>query len=67
MPVVGPARYVTIALAAMLTGYSVSAIETKIARGVWLEGREWKRAPDGRILVDMRGYEKWAEGQSAVA
>ena len=67
MAVVTPARYVTIALAAALTGYTVEAIETKVARGVWLEGKEWKRAPDGRILVDMRGYEKWAEGQSAVA
>lgn len=62
---VTPARYVTIPLAATLTGYTVDAIETKIARGVWVEGREWKRAPDGRVLVDMRGFERWAEGQSA--
>ena len=52
---VASARYVTIALAAALHGYSVEAIETKIARGVWTEGREYRRAPDGRILVDMRG------------
>jgi hypothetical protein len=64
---VAPARYVTIVLAAGLTGYTVQAIETKIARGIWVEGREWKRAPDGRVLIDMRGYERWAEGQSAVA
>jgi len=66
-PAVAPARYVTIALAAALHGYTVDAIETKIARGVWTEGREYRRAPDGRILVDMRGVERWVEGQSLAA
>ena len=61
---VAPARRVTIPLAAAVTGYTVEAIETKIRRGVWIEGREWIRAPDGRILIDLRGYERWAEGQS---
>ena len=49
------ARFVTISLAHALTRYTVSAIETKIKRGVWIEGREWRRAPDGRVLIDMRG------------
>ena len=53
-----PARFVTIPLAESLTGYTIGAIETKIARGVWVEGREWRRAPDGRVLIDMRGYER---------
>ena len=57
-----PSRFVTIPLAKALTGYTVSAIETKIARGVWVEGREWRRAPDGRVLIDLRGYERWVEG-----
>jgi hypothetical protein len=59
-----PARFVTISLAEALTGYTKDAIETKIARGVWIEGREWRRAPDGRVLIDMRGYEKWVESQN---
>ena len=63
---VASARYVTIPLAAALHGYTVDAIETKIARGVWTEGREYRRAPDGRVLVDMRGVERWVEGQSQV-
>ena len=61
-----PARFVTISLAEALTGYTKDAIETKIARGVWIEGREYRRAPDGRILIDMRGYEKWVESQNQV-
>lgn len=53
-------RFVTIELAATVTGFSPSAIRTKIARGVWVGGREYVHAPDGRVLIDMRGYEKWA-------
>lgn len=58
---VGAARYVTIELASTITGFSPVAIRTKIHRGVWVEDREWVRAPDGRVLIDLRGYERWAE------
>ncbi len=59
----GP-RYVTIRKAVELTGYSEDAIRTKKARGEWLEGREWVRSPDGRILIDLEGYERWARGEA---
>jgi hypothetical protein len=26
---------------------------------VWLKGREWTHAPDGRRLIIMKGYEGW--------
>ncbi len=61
--VVLPARYVLLQLATALTGYSVKAMERKIERGDWLEGKLWKRAPDGRIMIDLTGYQKWVEGQ----
>jgi hypothetical protein len=57
---VAPSRFVTIELAAHMTGLSPGAIRTKIAKAVWLEGREFVRR-DGRVLIDMRGYERWAE------
>jgi hypothetical protein len=56
-----PARYVRVHLFETLTGYSAKAVERKIASGVWMEGREFKRAPDGHVLIDMRGYEQWVE------
>jgi hypothetical protein len=59
------ARYLTIAKFSAESGYSAKAIEVKIARGVWLEGRQFRRAPDGRILIDTQGYEQWVEGQPA--
>lgn len=53
-------RFVTIELASVMTGFTPGAIRTKIAKGVWLEGRQWVKR-DGRVLIDMRGYETWAE------
>lgn len=58
-----PAGYVTIGLAATVTGYAEGAIRKKIERGIWVEGREWRRAPDGRVLISLAGYTKWVEGR----
>lgn len=60
--VLTPVRYVTIKRAAEMTGYSQAAIRHKIERGDWREGKEYVRAPDGRILVNLKGYEAWAAG-----
>jgi len=58
-------RYVRPAVAAAATGLTVKAIERKIEDGKWIEGREYRRAPDGRIYIDMRGFEKWVETEAA--
>ena len=60
--VVGTSRYVLLPLANLLTGYSVKAMERKIERGDWQEGKVWRRAPDGRIVIDVSGYQRWVEG-----
>ena len=46
-----------------LTGYTEKAVQRKIQSGVWREGREYRRAPDGHILVNLEGYERWVENQ----
>lgn len=61
--VLSPARYVLLPLAQSITGYSVKAMERKMERGDWQEGKVWKRAPDRHICIDILGYEKWIEGQ----
>lgn len=43
------------------TGYTEAAIRAKIRDGIWLEGREYRKAPDGHVLVDVEGYYKWVE------
>jgi hypothetical protein len=40
-------------------------MERKIERGDWQEGKVWRRAPDGRILIDVLGYQRWVEGPRA--
>lgn len=54
-------RYVTVKRFSDLSGYTESAVRTKISEGVWLEGDVWKRAPDGRVLIDVDGYTAWVE------
>jgi hypothetical protein len=61
--IVAPARYVLLPVANAITGYSVKAMERKIERGDWPEGKLWKRAPDGHILIDMMGYQRWVESR----
>ena len=56
-----PTRYVLLPLAAIVTGYTVKAMQRKIERGDWVERKVWRRAPDGRILIDLVGYQNWVE------
>lgn len=56
-----PADYVLIRTASIVTGLSVKAIERKIETGTWLEGREYRRAPDGRIYISIKGFQRWVE------
>lgn len=59
------ARFVRIRKFAEISGYTERAVYMKIARGVWLAGREYRRAPDGNICIDMEGYSQWVEGGPA--
>jgi hypothetical protein len=52
-------------LAAAPTGLSEKAIRRKIENGKWIEGREYRRAPDGGIFISMTGYQQWVERQRA--
>ncbi len=56
-----PAPYVTVKVAASITGFTEKAIRRKIQDGVWLEGREYRKSPDGRILISVKGYTSWVE------
>lgn len=62
-----PVNYVRIKRFAELTGYTEKAVYRKIEDGVWIEGREYRRAPDGNICVNLEGYENWVEGKMALA
>ena len=57
-------RFVLIPLAAQATGYTERAIHKKIDDGVWRRGREWRKAPDGRRLIDLKAVEAWVASSS---
>lgn len=60
-------RYLTIRKFAAESGYSENAIRSKIRDGIWREGLEWKKAPDGRVLIDVDGYHRWVEAGPTLA
>ncbi|GAA4652040.1 hypothetical protein GCM10023116_43240 [Kistimonas scapharcae] len=49
-----------------LTGYTVKSIENKMEQGVWPQGRIWKKAPDGRRVINKKEYDRWAESQPVI-
>lgn len=60
-------RYVLIPRFCAITGYTEKAVRRKMQSGVWLEGREWKKAPDGHVMINMEAYERWVEGENCRA
>lgn len=62
---VAPAQYVKLGhIAVAATGLSVKAMQQKIDRGQWVEGREWEWR-DGRRFINLRAFEAWvAKGRN---
>ena len=64
--IISPASYVTVDLAAACIGLTDRAIRRKIQDGVWLDGREYRKGPDGRVYIHLPSVEKWVEqGQAS--
>lgn len=58
-------RFVRIKKFCADSGYTEKAVYHKIADGVWMENREYRRGPDNNILIDLEGYENWVLNQRA--
>ena len=61
--VINPARFVTVNLCSTITGLTCSDINKRMSQGYWTEGRQWRRAEDGSIWIDMQAVERWVQGQ----
>lgn len=55
-------RFLLISRFAELSGYTDKAVRRKIQDGVWMESQEYFKAPDGHILIDLEGFERWVLG-----
>ena len=62
-----PSRWVLINRLAEITGYSEDAVRHKVKNGTWLQGRIWRKAPDGRIFVNVEEFERWVESGRQLA
>ena len=54
-------QWVLLPMFCSLTGYTEKAVRRKIEDGVWLQGKHFRKAPDGRITLDIQEYYKWVE------
>lgn len=55
---VAPAPYITVALAALITGLTEKAIRRTIEDGKWLACREYRKSPDGGLFISIKGYQQ---------
>lgn len=60
-------KYVTIEKFAELTGYTDKAVRDKMYKGVFVRGKHYQKAPDGRVLINLEEYQKWVESQHLAA
>lgn len=42
------------------TGKTPQAIETMRRRGVWMKGKHWRIAGDGRVWINLKEVDLWA-------
>lgn len=56
-------EWVLIPIFSQLTGYSEKAVRRKIGDGIWLQGKHYRKAPDGRITMNIPEYYKWVQGE----
>jgi hypothetical protein len=58
-----PCQWVLIKRFAEVTGYTENAVRHKVKGGVWVQGRLWRKAPDGRIFLNLLEFERWVESE----
>jgi len=59
-----PSQWVLVKRFAEVTGYSENAVRHKVKNGTWVQGRIWRKAPDGRIFLNLAEFERWVESES---
>lgn len=55
-------EWMLVSLFCLYTGYTPKAVQRKIEDGKWIEGRMYRRAPDGHITVNLQEYYSWVRG-----
>ncbi len=56
-------QWVLVKRFAEITGYSENAVRHKVKSGAWVQGLIWRKAPDGRIFLNIGEFERWVESR----
>lgn len=59
--------YCTLKKLSIDVGYSEDAIRGKMRDGIWILGREYVKAPDGRLMFDPDAVRRWIRGEAVSA
>lgn len=51
--------WVLLRVAAEASGYTVNALRMKIRRGQLIEEIHWRKAQDGRVLINLPNFLAW--------
>ncbi len=54
-------QWVLIPAFSTMTGYTEKAVRRKLEDGVWVIGKHYKKAPDGRVTMNLQEYYNWVE------
>lgn len=54
-------QWVLMPMFCQFTGYTEKAVRRKIEDGIWSQGTHFRKAPDGRITMNIQEYYKWVE------
>ena len=52
-------NWVTLKKFSVLSGYTEKALHHKIERGIWTKDIMWRKAPDGRLFININKFEDW--------
>jgi hypothetical protein len=58
--------WVTLKKAADESGYTTHALRSKIKRGQLVEEIHWRKASDGRILINVPNFASWLNSNTVI-
>jgi len=44
-----------------ISGDTIDAVHAKRRKGIWAEGKHWRKAPDNKIWINIEAVDKWVE------
>jgi len=44
-----------------VSGITVDSQKHKRVKGIWMEGKHWKKGPDGNLYINWRACDGWVE------